>query len=77
MNKTLAITTIALIAVVMGMSAIAPALAYQAEADNHGGKHKAHPATPDKCDILEKLLKEGKITSQAFRNACGKIGPGK
>ena len=73
MNKTLAITTIALIAVVMGMSAIAPALAYQAEADNHGGKHQA---TPDKCDILGKLLAEGKITKAAFSKVCGKVGPG-
>ena len=33
MNKTIAITTITLVAVIMGMSAIAPAMAFQAEPD--------------------------------------------
>jgi len=38
MNKTLAITAIALVAVVMGLSAIAPALLPEAEAHNSGKK---------------------------------------
>jgi len=38
MNKTLAITAIVLVAVVMGMSAIAPAMAWEAEPDSHKPK---------------------------------------
>ena len=37
MNKTLAITTIALVAVVLGMSALVPALANQVEPDSPPG----------------------------------------
>jgi len=50
MNKTLAITAIVLVAVVMGMSTIAPAMAWVAETDRQGTA----------CDKVTKLKEEGK-----------------
>ena len=44
MNKTLAITAIVLVAVVMGMSAITPAMA---------GNHGNVPADPLPCEALD------------------------
>ena len=52
MNKTLAITAFVFVAVIMGMSAIAPAMAYQAEEDRH--RFVGRPAVGDGCDIAEK-----------------------
>ena len=65
MNKTLAITTIALVAVVMGMGTIVPAMAYQAEPDQRPrslgtwkpchterGSDGCVTGQPDKCLVL-------------------------
>ncbi len=72
MNKTLAITAIVLVAIVMGMSTIAPALAYQAEADNHpGGKHKV---TPDKCKQIERALTNANVDKRLIIQILVSVG---
>ena len=74
MNKTLTITTIALVAVVMGMSAVAPMIP-MVEADKGGA------SDPDKCRIIvEKLTAAGvdkdRIKAILERVGCVPSGPG-
>jgi len=62
MNKTLAITAIVLVAVVMGMSTIAPAMAWEAETDDHAAKA---------CKVLEDLeFNLVKVNSKALEKVC-------
>ena len=62
MNKTLAIAAIVLVAVVMGMSTIAPAMAWEAETD--GGKDKA-------CDALFAAIAKGaSVSPKAIAKVC-------
>jgi len=62
MNKTLAITAIVLVAVVMGMSAIAPAMAWVAETDSHAD---------EACNFLEDLEFDGiPISQKALEKVC-------
>ena len=68
MNKTLAITTIALVAVVMGMSTVAPVLALNAEVDQASGNSRgvlkldACKAIPDGISCV--------LVIDANRNGC-------
>jgi len=46
MNKTMTITVIVFVAVIMGMSVVAPAMAFQAEPDKHDEPHPPrHPCS--------------------------------
>jgi len=62
MNRTITITAIVLVAVVMGMSAIAPAMAFEAEPDSH-----AETA----CDALfNAIANGGSVSIKALERVC-------
>ena len=62
MNKTLAITTITLVAVVMGLSAIAPMMQY-AEA--------SHPISEKACEALRSIPDPSPAVQQLIVEHCG------
>ncbi len=64
MNKTLSITVIALVAVVMGISAVAPMMLY-AEASH--GKELPQAA----CDALESIPNPPEAIQQLIEEHCG------
>jgi len=71
MNKTLAISTIALVAVVMVMGSIAPVMAVPiAEADGNDGKTRNN-ASDKACDKLAELEAQGKIPEGTWNKVCG------
>jgi hypothetical protein len=67
MNTTLTITTIALVAVVMGFSAVAPMIPV-AEAD------KGDPGSPDRCRILEDRLNQAGVDPRLIEQILEKAG---
>jgi len=66
MNKTLAITAIALVAVVMGISAIAPMIP-QVYADRHTGD-------PDRCRILQTQLDGAGLSEDLIKQILERSG---
>jgi hypothetical protein len=67
MNKTLTITTIALVAVVMGMSAVAPMIP-MVEAD------KGDTSSPDRCRVLEDKLNSADLDERTIEFILEKAG---
>jgi len=74
MNKTLAIASIALVAVIMGMSAVAPMIP-DAYAHGDGKNQKAHNMC-DKDGFLEKVGKSV-YAKLCFHKIIDPPGPGK